>query len=67
MEDQEVEKVADFLRKQGEPEYDDRVTAEPDEEGAQEGGAGAPTGDHSTTKLLPRCVNNAPQPACNVI
>ena len=42
MEDQEVEKVADFLRKQGEPEYDDRVTAEPDEEGAQEGGAGAP-------------------------
>ena len=42
MEDQEVEKVADFLRKQGEPEYDDRVTAEPDEEGAQEGSAGAP-------------------------
>ena len=42
MEDQEVEKVADFLRKQGEPEYDDRVTAEPDEEGAQEGAAGAP-------------------------
>jgi S-DNA-T family DNA segregation ATPase FtsK/SpoIIIE len=40
MEDQEVEKVANFLRAQGEPEYDDRVTAEPEEGG--EGGEGAP-------------------------
>ena len=39
MEDQEVEKVANFLRAQGEPEYDDRVTAEPEEEGEAEGGA----------------------------
>ena len=41
MEDQEVEKVANFLRAQGEPEYDDRVTAEPEEAGG-EGGDGVP-------------------------
>ncbi|MGC6516905.1 MAG: DNA translocase FtsK [Candidatus Puniceispirillaceae bacterium] len=46
MEDQEVEKVANFLRAQGEPEYDDRVTAEPEEQTEQAGGAGAqPTGE----------------------
>ena len=38
MADQEVEKVANFLRAQGEPEYDDRVTAEPEEMGAGDGG-----------------------------
>lgn len=38
MEDQEVEKVANFLRAQGEPEYDDRVTAEPEEGAGAEGG-----------------------------
>ena len=43
MEDQEVEKVANFLRAQGEPEYDDRVTSEPEEQeaGGSEGPAGA--------------------------
>ena len=47
MEDQEVEKVANFLRAQGEPEYDDRVTAEPeDQEGVADGtNAGAPSGE----------------------
>ena len=46
MEDQEVEKVANFLRAQGEPEYDDRVTAEPEDPSEQEGGAVAqPTGE----------------------
>ena len=41
MEDQEVEKVANFLRAQGEPEYDDRVTAEPEDAGG-EGGDSVP-------------------------
>ena len=47
MEDQEVEKVANFLRAQGEPEYDDRVTAEPeDQEGMADGtNTGAPSGE----------------------
>ena len=49
MEDREVEKVANFLRAQGEPEYDDRVT-EDQEEAAALGGAGGagdvqPTGE----------------------
>ena len=38
MEDLEVEKVANFLRRQGEPEYDDRVTADPEEEAAGDDG-----------------------------
>ena len=47
MEDQEVEKVANFLRAQGEPEYDDRVTAEPEEQagGADGANVGASTGE----------------------
>ena len=46
MDDQEVEKVANFLRAQGEPEYDDRVTAEPEEEGGEGGDAvPAPSGE----------------------
>ena len=45
MEDQEVEKVTNFLRTQGEPEYDDLVTAEADE-GPSAGGVGdMPTGE----------------------
>ena len=43
MEDREVEKVADFLRAQGEPEYDDRVTEDQEEAGGDmAAGAGAP-------------------------
>ena len=48
MEDREVEKVADFLRAQGEPEYDDKVTEEQEDgAGAMPGGAGQgqPTGE----------------------
>ena len=43
MEDREVEKVADFLRAQGEPEYDDRVTEDQEEAGGDmAAGAGVP-------------------------
>ena len=42
MEDREVEKVADFLRAQGEPEYDDRVTAEAEDDATAAGAGGAP-------------------------
>ena len=47
MEDREVEKVADFLRAQGEPEYDDRVTEDQEETAGAAGGAGdvQPTGE----------------------
>ena len=47
MEDQEVEKVTSFLRTQGEPEYDDLVTAEVEETPAAGSGAasGMPTGE----------------------
>ena len=45
MEDQEVEKVANFLRAQGEPEYDDRVTAEPEDQEADAMGAPQATGE----------------------
>ena len=45
MEDQEVEKVANFLRAQGEPEYDDRVTAEPEDQEVDGMGAPQATGE----------------------
>ena len=49
MEDREVEKVADFLRAQGEPEYDDKVTEDQEEAAAMGGAGGAgdvqPTGE----------------------
>ena len=40
--DDEVQAVADFLRKQGEPDYNEKVVAEEEEEGAAAGGG---TGD----------------------
>ena len=39
--DEEVEAVANFLRQQGEPEYDDSVTIEPESEAGNGGGGGA--------------------------
>ncbi len=48
VDDSEVELVANFLRAQGEPEYDEQVTEEAEEGGDLAGGAGGqalPTGD----------------------
>ena len=45
MEDREVEKVADFLRAQGEPEYDDRVTEDQEEGDAGAAAQAQPTGE----------------------
>ena len=47
MDDREVEKVADYLRAQGEPEYDDKVTEEAEDLGGSPAAAGGvqPTGE----------------------
>ena len=45
--DEEVEAVANFLRQQGEPEYDDSVTIEPETETGNGGGGGGFDGEGS--------------------
>ena len=40
MDDEEVETVANFLRAQGEPDYDEQVTEEPEDDGFGESGGG---------------------------
>ena len=45
VDDGEVEAVANFLRQQGEPEYDDRVVEDPVEDADLSGGGELPTGN----------------------
>ena len=45
VDDGEVEAVANFLRQQGEPEYDDRVVEDPVEDADVSGGGEMPTGN----------------------
>ena len=45
VDDGEVEAVANFLRQQGEPEYDDRVVEDPVEDACLSGDGEMPTGD----------------------
>jgi len=46
--DNEVEAVANFLRKQGEPDYNDKVVAEEEEDGATAGATGDLLGEGSS-------------------
>ena len=45
VDDSEVEAVANFLRQQGEPEYDDRVVEDPEQEVGKSSGGEMPTGN----------------------
>ena len=45
VDDGEVEAVANFLRQQGEPEYDDQVVEDPVEDADVSGGGEMPTGN----------------------
>ena len=45
VDDGEVEAVANFLRQQGEPEYDDRVVEDPVEDADVSSGGEIPTGN----------------------
>ena len=67
--DDDVQAVADFLRKQGEPDYNEKVVAEEEEEGAAAGGG---TGD--LLGAVPACmtrrcslsfVNRKPRQLCS--